>query len=93
MSSPLGEGTSVEQIREWLREGIEMGATHVIVVLDTFDYDASPEYVMPGEDAKKMAAEIEAEDLGCKVKEVYNLSGDLEAQLKQYRAFSFRSPD
>lgn len=89
MNSPLGEGTSVEQIREWLDNGVEMGATHVIVVLDTFDYAASPEYVMPGEDVKAMAAEIKRDDPTCKIQEVYNLSGDLEAQLKRYRAMNF----
>jgi len=39
--NPLGEGTTVEDIQEWLDDGVADGATHMIVVLDTFDYTAS----------------------------------------------------
>jgi hypothetical protein len=47
-------------------------ATHVIVVLDTFDYDAHPGFVMPVEDAREASAKPEE---GYRVQEVYNLKG------------------
>ena len=62
LDKPLGEGTTVELIAVWLEDGVDMGATRLIVVLDTFDYTASPEYVMPDQDAKKMADAIALED-------------------------------
>lgn len=70
-------------IRRWLVEGKERGATHVIVVSDTFDYTYSPSYVMPGENPRQKAGEIGS------VQEVYSLSRDIESQLAENRAFHY----
>jgi len=51
------------EIRTWLLEAKKEGATHVIVVCDTFDYDDYPVKVMPGEDAKKRAFQINGNDI------------------------------
>ena len=37
--------TTPEMIREWFNRGIELGATHLIVACDTFDYEDYPVYV------------------------------------------------
>lgn len=36
-----------EEIRAWLLEGKAQGATHTIIVCDTFDYEDYPVHVMP----------------------------------------------
>ena len=46
-------GTTRERIREWIERGQEEGATHVIVVCDTFDWEDYPVMVKPGEDVRK----------------------------------------
>jgi hypothetical protein len=56
----------------WFDEGVRKGATHLIVVCDTFNYEDYPIYVMPGEDARKKAAEKDGSNMQ-KVMEVYDL--------------------
>ena len=70
-------------IRRWLAEGKERGATHVIVVSDTYDYTYCPMYVMPGENPRQKAEEAGA------VKEVYSLLRDIESQLTENRALHY----
>lgn len=70
-------------IRRWLKEAKERGATHVIVVSDTFDYTYCPVSVMPGEDPREKAKAVGS------VTEVYSLARDIESQLSEHRAFHF----
>jgi len=77
-----------QDIERWIRVGQEKGATHVIIVCDTFDYEDYPVYVMPGEDARKIANKNNGPNM-TKLMEVYNLAMDVDAQLKQYRAMNF----
>ncbi len=44
--------TTREDIDRWI-ENAPKGATHMIVVCDTFDYEDYPVYVMPGEEVKE----------------------------------------
>lgn len=87
------------EIRQWLGQGKNMGATHVIVVCDTFDWEDYPVFVLPHEDARKKAGEygtnnsdglptLANSDMK-KVMEVYSLSRDLDSQLNEFRAFHF----
>jgi len=39
-----------EDIDAWKKHAKEIGATHIISVCDTFDWDDYPVYVMPTED-------------------------------------------
>ena len=77
---------SKEQVREWVKRGVETGATHVIIVYDRWDYEDYPVYV---DKHQSVNAEIDARDGRnmLKVMEVYNLSMDIEAQLNEYRAW------
>lgn len=75
-----------QEIEEWLAEGQRQGATHVIVVCDTFDHDNFPVYVKPGENAREVAENrgYPRENDGMeRVDEVYNLGGDLKEQLSR----------
>ena len=44
-----------DTIRRWLKQGQQLGATHVIVVDGDFGYTCYPVYKMPGEDPRKKA--------------------------------------
>ncbi len=78
--------TTKEDISRWFDDGVEKGATHLIVVCDTFDYGDYPKYVMPGEDAKEKASNLGSMQ---SLMEVYNLSMDKDTQLKTHRAFNY----
>lgn len=47
---------SYEDVERWKETAREKGATHIISVCDTFDYDDYPVYVMPNEDVNERAA-------------------------------------
>lgn len=70
-----------DDIRRWLKKGKEEGATHVIVICDTYDYSDFPVMVMPEQDAKK-EADAQAKKNMQIVMEVYDLSLDWEEQLR-----------
>jgi hypothetical protein len=89
--------TTKGRIGEWFDRGVAAGATHLIVVSDTFEHDEYPVYVEPGEDALKVATERYGYDprqpfAGKEmqvVMEVYDLRKDKASQLAQRRAFNF----
>lgn len=83
--------TTRDEIRGWLDEGVAKGATHVLVVSDTFSYDNYPVFVMKGQDVKVVKAEHNSEyrrDMQ-QVMEIYNLSLDLESQLGERMAWNY----
>jgi len=63
---------SKKEFNKWIEEGKKMGATHLISVCDTFDYDDYPVYVMPGENCTKKEAEYNSKDMQ-RVNEVIKL--------------------
>jgi hypothetical protein len=72
---------SVSDIRRWFEAGVTQGATHMIVVCDTFDYEDFPVYVMPNEDVHELVAERRQFGSMSVVMEVYNLALDKDEQL------------
>lgn len=68
-----------EDIRGWFRAGVASGATHLIVVCDTFEWEDYPVYVggtAPGArtgDVREIAEEYRGKNMQ-RVMEVYNLS-------------------
>lgn len=70
------------EIRTWLEAGKRLGATHVITVCDTFDWDDYPVYVMPGQSARDLVSQHEKMEMQ-QVMECYSLAHDIEAQLKE----------
>lgn len=78
--------TSKEEIQGWIKRGQDQGATHMIVVCDTYDWEDYPVYVMPNEDIHKQIASYSGPNMQ-RVMEVYNLQKDINTQLNQYRAF------
>lgn len=74
-------GTKIETIREWLKNGQEEKATHVIIACDTFDHEDYPVMVKKGENPKEKVNTLLRKDM-TRVMEVYNLNMDIEEQLK-----------
>ena len=77
-----------EDIKHWLNEGKEDGATHIIVVCDTFNHYDYPLFVMPGENVRELAEQHDGPNM-TKLMEVYSLSLDLESQLDEDRAVHY----
>jgi hypothetical protein len=73
-------GTSKDDIRIWFKEGTFRGATHLIVVCDTYDWEDYPVYAMPEQDAREEASKYDGHNMQ-KIMEVYNLSQDMEKQI------------
>jgi hypothetical protein len=42
-----------DDVEGWKKRGKEMGASYIISVCDSFDYDDYPVYVMPGENLEE----------------------------------------
>ena len=79
---------SRKDIREWFDYGIKSGATHLIVVCDTFDYEDYPVWVKPEEDVHEKAAEFTYENMQ-RIMEVYDLRLDKDKQLNEERSFHY----
>ncbi|MDX1535923.1 MAG: hypothetical protein R3346_04150 [Candidatus Spechtbacterales bacterium] len=77
-----------EVFKEWFDRGVEQGATHMIVVCDTFDWEDFPVYVAPDENVREKADEYNKMSMQ-KVMEVYSLSKDFNEQHSQTRCFSW----
>jgi hypothetical protein len=75
-------------LKEWLDHGNEQGATHMIVVVDGWDHEDYPVYVMPGQDSRTVASQYDGKDMQ-RIMEVYDLSIDHQRQLEEFRAFHY----
>lgn len=81
-------GTTKKDIREWLERGKKDGATHLIIVVDTFDYDDYPVFVKAGEDVRAKEIEYNGKEMQ-RVMEVYSLKRDIDEQLNEHRSFNY----
>lgn len=75
-----------EDIRSWLKRGKESGATHMIVVCDTYDHEDYPVYVMPDENVRTKSEQFNGKNMQV-IMEVYSYKHDLETQMSERRAF------
>lgn len=78
--------TSKADIRRWLERGKGHGATHMIVVCDTFDWTDYPVYVKPGQDPQLIRKKYDGKNMQ-KIMECYSYGRDLTEQLSEHRAF------
>jgi len=79
--------TGVETLKYWFKNGVDRGATHMIVVCDTFDWSDYPVYVRPEENVREVEAKYKSNMQ--KVMEVYKLSLDMNSQMSVPRAFYY----
>lgn len=73
--------TTAKEIREWLEGAKKKGATHMLVVCDTFDWSDYPVYVLPGKSVDAAIKEYHGPNMQ-KVMEVYNMAMDLDEQAR-----------
>ena len=76
-----------QDIEQWVNDGIAAGASHVIIVCDTFNHDNFPVNVQPGEDVVEKVTVLRQQEMTT-VDEVYDLSRPLRLQLDDVRTFS-----
>ena len=67
-------------LSEWFDAGVEKGATHMIVVCDTFSFEDFPVYVMPEEDVHTRKSEYDDTNMH-RITGVYSMSVDKDYQL------------
>lgn len=76
------------EIRSWLEEAKAEGATHVIIVCDTFDHSDYPVNVSADEDVRECAKKYDGKNMQ-RIMEVYSLSRSIDIQLAEGRAFHY----
>lgn len=77
--------TTKNEIAGWFDRGIAQGATHMLIVCDTFDHDDYPVFVTSNNDCMmkyRNPGEMQ------KVMEVYDLRLDKQEQLSERRCFN-----
>lgn len=80
-------GTTRQEIERWFDRGVAQGATHLVVVCDTYDWGDYPVYVTANESVHEVVEQYTGNMQ--KVMEVYKLSMSKETQMAQHRAFNF----
>lgn len=78
--------TTRDDIKNWLNDGKRQGASHMLVVCDTFDYEDYPVYVKPENNLAEVCNRIHNVDTE-RIMEVYDLSMNLDKQLAEHRAW------
>lgn len=81
------------EIQRWLEDGKANGATHMLVVCDTYDFEDYPVYVYPPEkksqynetDVNRAFQRYNQKNMQ-KVMEVYSFDLSLKSQLNEHRA-------
>lgn len=80
--------TTRSDLDKWFRSGLALGATHMIVVVDTFDYEDYPVYVLPNQSVREKVATYNDKPMQ-RIMEVYNLGMDRDSQINSYRVFNY----
>ena len=70
---------SLETIKSHFSLGLANGATHMVMVCDTFDYEDYPVYVEDGQSVQEVVDQYNSASMQ-RVMEVYKLSLGWEAQ-------------
>lgn len=73
-------GTTKEDLSEWFTRGVESGATHMIVVCDTFDWEDYPVYATGDANCLKEYHAHNGPNMQ-KVMEVYDLRKSKTSQM------------
>ncbi|HYE58592.1 MAG TPA: hypothetical protein VD948_08805 [Rhodothermales bacterium] len=76
-----------DDIATWLERGKQEGASHMIVVCDTWDHEDFPVFVAPGESVRERLSEYANPSAMSRVMEVYSFALPIEGQLSERRAW------
>jgi len=80
--------TTRMDLKVWFDQGKKEGATHMIVVCDTFDYGDYPAYVGKDENVHERINHYRLASMQ-RIMEIYDLSMDRDEQLNESRAYNF----
>jgi hypothetical protein len=76
-----------QDISGWFDEGLDKGATHMIVMCDTYEYFNFPMYIMPGESPREKFEEyVKSMGSAYCADECYSYSLSKEYQMRERRA-------
>lgn len=64
---------TVKEVQNWIKEGKKQGATHIISVCDTFNYDDYPVYVLNANKLEEQKRQYNGSNMQ-KINEVIDLS-------------------
>lgn len=64
-----------QDVDRWIKSAKDMGATHIISVCDTFDYDDYPVYVMPSDNLEEKKSEYSGKNMQ-RINEVITVNKD-----------------
>ena len=80
-----------QDIERWIKEAQQQKATHLVVVVDRYDHENYPVYVLPGEDVKKKCESYLRGENMQGVDEIYSFTGkySVASQLAEHRARHF----
>ena len=78
---------TLQEIKGWIEEAYKRDATHLIIAVDTYDYENYPVYVTANEKIQKEIEHIDNADLQ-NIDEVYNMSMNIDKQLSERRAYN-----
>ena len=74
-----------EDIKRWLGQARDLGASHMVVMCDTLDYEDYPIFVMPGDDPRVHQDQKHPGNMQT-VMECYSMALSDEEQLAEHRA-------
>lgn len=77
--------TALAELRTWFEDAESSGASHMIIVCDTYDWEDYPVFVSPGDDPVEVATEFNGKDMQ-KIMECYKISLGWDSQSKEYRS-------
>lgn len=66
---------SLEEVNEWKRKGIEMGATHIVSVCDKFSWEDYPVYIMPDQSVDQEKHKYNGDNMQ-KINEIIELTSN-----------------
>jgi hypothetical protein len=73
--------TTSEEIRKWFDVAASEGATHLLTIVDEFDWEDYPVFVMPGENVDRTIKLYDQVNMQ-RIMEVYRISLGWDAQSK-----------
>ncbi len=74
-----------QEISTWFDRGVERGATHMIIVCDTYDHDDYPVFAFGDAEALANHEQHNGKNMQ-RVMEVYDLRADKDEQMQEHRA-------
>lgn len=50
----------IRRKEKYLKEAVQRGATHVVVLFDSFEMESIPQFIMPGDDVNEFCSRVKS---------------------------------